>query len=332
MFHFYNLIMTMKTSAPRFYPPLALAAGLFLSLTANAQILVSAGNTYSQNFDALAIAGESAWTDNSTLPGWYAAAQNTTAITDYTAGTGADVAAGLHSFGVDGPTTTNLALGTLADNSFGDMAYGLRFTNDTAQTMTNFTITYTGEQWRRADNSSNALQTLAFSYAISAAAITNADPAGTNYSWTAVTDLNFSSPQTNGVDPTESLDGHAATNQQIFSSAPLPGVALLPGQEIFFRWLDADDAGPDHSLAIDDVSISFAPAPPPGIRLSIQRIGTDIVVTWDHPEYLLLESDGDIFGPYNYVQGGFATSPYTNSIVTEGQHYFMLTSLPAGGS
>lgn len=326
---------TAAFSRPRYGWVVLMTLEMLLGLSsAPAQIPISAGNNYSQNFDALATGGESVWSDNVTLPGWYAAAQNV-GITDYTAGTGADVTAGLHSFGAADATITNRALGSLVTGTLGALAYGIRFTNDTDQPITNFTVTYTGEQWQRADNSSNALQTLAFSYAVADTAITNADPAGTNYSWNAVTELDFSSPQTNGVSPQASFNGHDATNRQVFSSVPLPNVVVAPGQEIFFRWLDADDLGLDHSLAIDDVSISFAPVPPPaGITLSIRRIGANIVVTWAHSEYYLLEAVGNVQGPYNYLtreEGGYATSPYTNT-TSASPHFYQLILFPPGGS
>ena len=51
-----------------------LVAGFFLATTAPAQILMSGGTNYFQNFDLLASVGTSnPWTNNETLPGWYAA-------------------------------------------------------------------------------------------------------------------------------------------------------------------------------------------------------------------------------------------------------------------
>jgi hypothetical protein len=35
-----------------------------------------------------------------------------------------------------------------------------------------------------------------------------------------------------------------------------------PGQEIFLRWLDIDDSGNDHGLAVDDFSVRFSIAVP----------------------------------------------------------------------
>ncbi len=54
----------------------------------------------------------------------------------------------------------------------------------------------------------------------------------------------------------------------------MPNIIVFPGQEIFFRWLDINDTGNDHALAIDDLTISFTSVPavviPPAIPPSGQ--------------------------------------------------------------
>ena len=215
------------------------------------------GGTHSQNFDSLAGSGTgNAWTDNVTLPGWYAAKTlggNT--VTAYRAGTGSDNTGALYSFGGSG--STDRALGSVASGTPGNFAYGVRFTNDTTSAQTNFIISYTGEQWRVANAST---QKLAFSYQVGTS-LTNADAAGAQ-SWTAFSALDFSSPNTNA---TQTLNGNDPTNRVVFTNIVLSGVAVQPGQEIFFRWFDPDDSGSDDGLAIDNLTVSFgtnAPAAP----------------------------------------------------------------------
>ena len=90
------------------------------------------------------------WTDNSTLPGWYASKTSGTgapAVGSYRAGTGTDTTGALYSFGIAGMNpVTDRALGSVASGTPGN--FGVRFQNDTAQAITNITISYTGEQWR----------------------------------------------------------------------------------------------------------------------------------------------------------------------------------------
>ncbi|HEX5219112.1 MAG TPA: hypothetical protein VFZ59_06055 [Verrucomicrobiae bacterium] len=160
-----------------------------------AQVPISAG-TYHQNFDALATSGvANAWTDNVTLPGWYASKTlggNT--VTTYRGDTGANNAGALYSFGVAGVSSlTDRALGSIASGTPGNFAYGVRFINDTAVVQTNIAVSYTGEQWRNGGNTAG--HSLTFSYRVSSVPIINSDAAGAE-TWTTVAALGFSSPTT----------------------------------------------------------------------------------------------------------------------------------------
>jgi hypothetical protein len=233
---------------------LLLGASLFIQ-SASAQILVSAGSPYTQNFDSLATTGTAnTWNDNSTLPGWYASQSiGGPAVATYRAGTGSSTAGALYSFGVAGVNpVTDRALGSIASGTPGNFAYGVRFQNDTAQAITNITISYTGEQWRNGGNT--ATQTLAFSYFISNNPITSSDVAGAN-AWVSFNSLSFNSPTVGAT--ASALDGNAAANRQVFPATLLTGVVVYRGQEIFFRWFDVNDPGNDHALAVDDLTISF---------------------------------------------------------------------------
>ena len=97
---------------------------------AEAQISMS-GGTYHQSFDGLANSGSTNnWTDNTTLPGWYAARSvSPSAITNYIANTGSLTTGSLYSFGAT--AAANRALGVLVSGTPGNIAFGLRFTNDT---------------------------------------------------------------------------------------------------------------------------------------------------------------------------------------------------------
>src|ERR1035437_6524135 len=248
-----------------------LNAGIFIE-SASAQILVSAGSPYTQNFDSLVSTGTAnTWEDNTTLSGWYASKTlGGATVATYRADTGAANTGALYSYGVAGVNpATDRAFGSVGSGTPGHFAYGVRFQNDTALAMTNINISYTGEQWRNGGNT--ATQTLAFSYYISSSPITTSD-AGNANAWVAFSALSFNSP-TVGATITV-LDGNAAANRQDFPATVLTNIVVFPGQEIFFRWLDINDAGNDHGLAIDDLTISFTTVPaivtPPAIPPSGQ--------------------------------------------------------------
>lgn len=219
--------------------------------SASAQILISSGN-YTQNFDSLATSGTSnPWTNNATLPGWYAAKTAAGEVTTYSSGN--STTGNLYSYGVAGVSNvTDRALGSLASGTPGDFAYGVRFVNDTAIPQTNILISYTGEQWRAGANPSP--NTLAFSYRISSNTITNSDANNAN-SWTSFATLDFVTPTTSAT--ATALDGNATTNRQVFAGIPLTGAVVAPGQELFLRWVDVNDLSNDHGFGVDDLTVFF---------------------------------------------------------------------------
>jgi len=231
-----------------------LLAGIFLITSADAQVLISSGS-YAQDFNTLASTG-AAWTNNLTLPGWYAF-KSGAAITATLAGAGGSTSGGIYSFGVSGANAlTDRALGSLASASASPAAFGLRFTNDTVLTVTNILISMTGEQWR--NGGSGVASTLAFACGVSRIPITNVDTAA---AWTNYAALNFTTPTVGGS--SGALDGNQATNRQVFAGVTLTGVTVSPGEELFLRWLDVDDTGSDSALAIDDLTVSFQSDPTP---------------------------------------------------------------------
>lgn len=204
--------------------------------------------SYSQNFDSLG-STSSPWTNNATLPGWYASKSGVDS-TNYIADTGVRNTGGLYSYGTNGVhSASDRALGSIGSGSASPMAYGIRFYNNTAVAQTNITISYTGEQWRVASANAN---TLAFSYAVSSSPITNTFSAAT---WISFPALDFVSPIVSG---TNALDGNLPANRQLFTSIVLTGVSIQPGQELSLRWVDEDDPGSDDAIAIDDLTVTFA--------------------------------------------------------------------------
>jgi|GEM_PF-687194 len=249
-----NMNLPIQNIRLRLVLPAFLFVFCFILPPARSQILMSSGN-YSQNFDSLANSGSLPWTDNSTLPGWYlskSAAPNN--VTSYTAGTGSSGTGAIYSFGATG--SSERALGSVASGTPGDFAYGVRFTNDTAFVQTNITVSCTGEQWRNANGTGAVTNTLAFSYQIAGGPLANADAADSQ-AWTACHALDFNSPVVNPGGGGAALDGNAAANRQQFTNVLLAGAAVQPGQEIFFRWRDANDPGSDAGVAVDDLTISF---------------------------------------------------------------------------
>ncbi len=315
----------------------ALTAGLagFSTLPACSQIAISAG-IYSQSFDSLAGSGTAnPWTDNTTLPGWYASKSVAPpAITAYRAGTGSDNAGAIYSFGVAGIGSVNdRALGSTSSGTPGMLAFGVRFTNDTATVQSNIFVSYTGEQWRNGGNTSS--QTLTFSYRTSSDAITNSDAANAS-EWTNIAALDFVTPTVGAT--AGALDGNATSNRQTFASVLLTGVSVAPGQEIFLRWSDINDTGNDHGFGVDDLSVVFnsdSNAPPTAPVISLQPesqqafLGGTVTFTGSATGYPLPAYQWQFNGT-NLADATNTTLVLTNVTLNQGGDYVLVATNIAG--
>ncbi len=211
--------------------------------------IVSLGTPVTQNFDTLATTGTTnVWADDTTLPGWYAQFTVTpTNPTTYRADAGGSNTGAIYSWGTG--ASTERAFGSVASGTPGDIYIALKLTNNTGSTITSLDISYTGEQWRNGGNVS--AHQLDFQYqTASPGAITDANTPSTG--WTDFDSLDFVSPTTGAT--AAALDGNAAANRTAKSANLV--VTVSPGQEIWLRWKDINDAGNDHGLAIDDFSVT----------------------------------------------------------------------------
>ncbi len=226
-----------------------LTALFVLPLSALAQVSYT-GGAYFQNFDSLQGTTNNTtgvtWTDNSTLPGWYSS-HTAYGVTNGTMGgtvatfDGTSVAANVGLFSFGAASGTDRALGSRATSAVAGMTnihFGVRLKNDTAQTITSFSVMFTGEQWHK--NGGTTAHTLPLQYQLGATSIT----AGT---WTAVT--TFSSPVNTAT--IASLDGNAAANRRGVGSK-ISGISWAPGAELWIRVADGNESGNEQALGIDD--------------------------------------------------------------------------------
>jgi endonuclease/exonuclease/phosphatase family metal-dependent hydrolase len=286
----------------------------FLAAPVRAQIEMSAGS-YIQNFDSLATSSTSnPWTNNSTLPGWYASKTSGGAtVSSYRAESGTSTTGALYSFGVTGVSNlTDRALGSVASGTPGNFAYGIRFTNDTSATVTNILVSYTGEQWRNSGNASP--QTLSFSYRISGDPITNADAANVS-DWTSFAPLDFATPTVGGT--ATALDGNVPTNRQEFLNVLLTDVSIPGGEELFLRWRDVDDASFDHGLGVDDLTVVFNSDsnPPPVAPFILTQPASRSAFVGDQISFGVV-AGGNPAPTYQWLFNGTNIADATNALLT----------------
>lgn len=225
---------------------------------------------YCQTFDTLAQTGTATWqNDMSGATGWFIQSTasnlsgNGSGLT-YTAGNGSSSSVGIYSFG----NSSDRSLGAITGGNA--VAFGNLLLNNSANTITSLTISYTGEQWR---SSTTSAQSLLFSYAVAAGTVgkfydvdglgakaylsptvvSGSDASGDNkgLTWNSVSAGNFTSPN---------LTGSGAVTASTSISFTLTGLNIPNGSSIMFRWLD--QANNSHGLSIDNVCVSIPAAAP----------------------------------------------------------------------
>jgi PEP-CTERM motif len=252
-----------------------IAAAALLSLahfSAQATLSVdSVGFTYSQNFDSLTTSTTAVpWVNNSTLPGWSLFISTLADAPTIAADTGSSNAGTFRSFGSSG--SGDRALGGLASGGsyFGSPASGavagyiaLAFTNNSGVNIDGFTLGFAGEQWRNGGNTSAQPMTLEFGLGASLGTVSSwAAPGGT---------FDYSSPVVGST--AAAVDGNMAGRVAGLGGSVTP-LTWAPGDTLWIRWIERNDSGNDHGLAIDDLTFSITAVPEPGaLALMLAGLG-----------------------------------------------------------
>ena len=212
----------------------------------NAQTISLTSGTYTQDFNTLSNTAAST-TNNLTINGWLMTESGGGARDNeqYGVDPGSSNTGDTYSYGTAG--STDRALGQLRSGTLISI-FGAAFTNNSGNTITSLTISYTGEQWRLGTISRT--DQMDFQYSTNATSITT----GT---WTDVNSLDFVSPFTTTVG---ALDGNAAANRTVLSFT-ITGLNIASGATFYIRWTDIDASSSDDGLAVDDFSLSFGSTP-----------------------------------------------------------------------
>jgi len=259
---------------------IALVAAVTFSIESRAAVMYSTpGSTYTQDFDSLPNTPENVslgaspagWTDDNASPGvgnfsivgWYLYHPTSQTEGGFSGrqrmriGAGSANTGAFMSFGSS--TSTERAMGALNSNTLApanDNAYiGARFTNSTGITLTEFTLSYSGEQWRDGGATNPVSQSLTFGYKITNGAANLQDTG-----FTGEAALNFTSPVFTNTGSGAAVNGNVAGKVAI-GPVTVTGISWAPGDDLWIRWADLNDAGNDHGLAIDDLSFSAIPEP-----------------------------------------------------------------------
>lgn len=240
-----------------------LSTAILLAAAANAQAAISVdsvGFTYSQDFDSLTTSTTATpWANDSTLPGWSLFISTLADAPTIVAGNGGGNAGSFYSFG--GTGSADRALGGTASGGayFGSPAsnavagyIAVAFTNNSGGVLDGFTLGFNGEQWRNGGNT--AAQNMVLEFGVGASF-------GTVGAWTAPAGLTWASPVVGSTGA--AVDGNTAGLVSGLS-ASFTQLAWAPGDTLWLRWIERNDSGNDHGLAIDDLSFSVTAVPEPG--------------------------------------------------------------------
>lgn len=238
------------------------AAGLLCgAAAAQATILVNSPSfVYSETFDSL-VTAPSAFVNDSTLAGW--SLFRTAGTVSLIQGNGSSNSGGLYAFGVTG--AVERALGSIASGSTGTNYIVGAFTNGTGTTITDFTAAFAGEQWRNGGNTAVHSLTAQYGFGATYAGV----------SWTALP----SSFTVNSLVNTSTAA--AVVGNTTGRTNGLGGTVLTnwtAGDTLWLRWVDLDNTGSDHGLAIDDFSLRVTAVPEPG-ALALLMAGLGVIVT-----------------------------------------------------
>lgn len=256
--------------------PLLIPAALALLAigTAAAPVAVHSGAlSYTQDFDSLG-AVTTAWTNDLTLPGWYAQINNgNTALTSARDSDGSSSAhTGLLNLGTAAAADRALGSKATGTGAVANIAYAVSLQNSGTTALALSTLTYTGELWRTNTGTGTPLvavsEAFTLFYQVSNAPVTNIR-SGTDYP-TAVAGTGFTAlgPGADWISPVNTpmsvnntangvLDGNAPANRTTVTYAPTSPIPLLPGQFLMIKWTDTNKGGTDGHQGIDDVTVTF---------------------------------------------------------------------------
>lgn len=278
-----SLTVTFLNTRSNGNPSTPVVTGNYLSISQFNQI-------YTETFDSLGYDYSSSVYSFQTLPrGWYAHEIGSNADNTYKVAAGEFAGGTIYSFG--DTASAERALGSVGSGSVSTSHYGSAWINMTGDTITTLEVRYIGEQWRqgRPGNArATGPDTLHFSFGINANGI---DDASSFYS---VSNLNFFSPQNNGVLNTP-LNGNDATNQTDVQFV-MVNLQILPGDTAWIRWSDFNSDSYDDGLAIDSVRIT-----------ALQNFAST-AISFEYSTQTIQEVDDIVAIPLSLVNGnGFSS-------------------------
>lgn len=230
--------------------PLVLIMLAFANIVMGQISYLTPGSNYNQTFDGI-LSTVPANNTTQSIPAlptdWVWVESGSNANTTYRVDNGSSNTSDFYLLGAT--NSTERAIGGYSSNNL-QSEWGASLINNTGVTLTDFTLTYTGEQWRDGGSGSAVKNVDAFAYSV------NSATSLTTGIWNSVTQLNFTAlVNNNSSDIT--LNGNAAANKVLITFT-VTGILWAPGQTLWMRWTDPNESGNDDAMGIDDLTFSAA--------------------------------------------------------------------------
>lgn len=234
-----------------------------LANVANAQVsFIGVNDSYSITWDSLSTTANATWINNVGYPGWYLYTHTGGAISEINLNSGGlnggNATGSFYSYG--STNSSDRALGGLASGGayFNSPANGavaayiaFSVTNNTGATLSGFNVSFDGEQWRAGANSPAQSMVLEYGFGATFASVSTWTAPGGNFDWT--------SPVIGGSSGV-AVDGNS-TGLVAGRGGAISSLNWQDGATLWLRWIENNDTGNDHGLAIDNFRISV---PTPG--------------------------------------------------------------------
>ena len=222
---------------------------------------VTAGGTYSENFNSLVSVSSPPWSNNPSFPvivgwsSWQTRSQGLSGLRDatpngttaYAAGNGSSNIGALFSFGTD----LDRSLGFLNTNTTGDHVFVLALKNTTGATLNEFNLGYEMEQWR---DGNTVAQSLIFDYKVLTSAsigFTDTDANGPGFTVPGGS-FDGTSPLFNNANAVNGNTAGLVTGL----GGTITGLSWAPGAVLLLRWWDDNHSGNDHAFGLDTLTFS----------------------------------------------------------------------------
>lgn len=230
-----------------------------VSSTHAAIVYTTSGNVINENFDTLDSSGTNgvAWANDSTLPGWSLFNSLGNAPPTYNSNNGGSNAGAFYSFGTTG--TSERALGGTASGGayFGSPLSGavagwiaVAIENNTGGALSDFTVSFDGEQWRNGGNANAQTMVLEYGFGATFGTVASWTAPGGNFDWASVVNSATAA----------AVDGNAA-GLVANRGGTVSNLTWNQGDTLWIRWIENNDTGNDHGLGIDNFSFSATPEP-----------------------------------------------------------------------